>query len=70
MSLKTTLKNFKWGYLLIAIVLCAAGVCFLAFPKEAINTSSYIISGCSLVVGLTIGIKYLIDKSDRSHVVL
>ena len=63
MSLKTALKNFKWGYLLIAIVLCAAGVCFLAFPKEAVKTSSYIISGCSLIVGLTIGIKYLINKN-------
>lgn len=63
MSLKSALKAFKWGYLLIAVVLLAAGICFLAFPKEAIKTSSYIISGCTLIVGLTIGIKYLINKN-------
>ena len=62
MKLINALKKIKWGYLFISLVLCASGVCFLVFPEETVKTSSYIISACSLLVGITVGIKFLIDK--------
>ena len=31
------IKNFKWGYLLFAILFTAAGLCFLAFPEDALK---------------------------------
>mgnify|MGYP002764818688 CR=1 FL=1 len=31
------IKNFKWGYLLFAILFTAAGLCFLSFPEDALK---------------------------------
>ncbi len=31
------IKNFKWGYLLFAILFTAGGLCFLSFPEDALK---------------------------------
>ena len=31
------IKNFKWGYLLFAILFTGAGLCFLSFPEDALK---------------------------------
>ncbi|MDD6980788.1 MAG: DUF308 domain-containing protein [Clostridia bacterium] len=36
-SLWTKIKDFKWGYLLFAILFAGAGICFLSFGENAIK---------------------------------
>lgn len=31
------IKNFKWGYLLFAVLFTAGGLCFLTFPEDALK---------------------------------
>lgn len=31
------IKNFKWGYLLFAVLFTAGGICFLSFPEDALR---------------------------------
>ena len=52
MKLISAIKNFRWGYLFVSIILCAVGVCFAIFPIESLRTVSYVIAGAALVFGI------------------
>lgn len=43
MGILKSIKSFRWGYLAIAIILCVAGACFVIYPTQAMNITSYII---------------------------
>ncbi len=62
MGLIKAIKNFKWGYLLISVILCLAGVCFVVYPNQSMTTGSYVIGGASLLVGIILVIKVLADR--------
>ena len=55
-------KKFRWGYLLISLVLCAVGLCFILFPNHSIKIGSYIIAAAAILVGLILAIKVLADR--------
>ena len=43
------IKRFRWGNLLIAILLCVVGVCFIGYPLESMKTGSYIIGAFTTI---------------------
>ena len=55
-------KKFRWGYLLISLVLCAVGLCFIFFPNDSIKIGSYIIAAAAMLVGIILAIKVLADR--------
>lgn len=62
MSLINSIKKFRFGYLLLAILLCASGVVIIAYPKQSMTTVSYIIGFVALVGGIVQVIKILADR--------
>lgn len=62
MGLIKAIKSFRWGYLLISIILCLAGACFIIYPTQTMTTGSYIIAGSALLVGIVLVIKVLADR--------
>lgn len=52
MGLFGSLKRFKWGYFIIAILLCAVGLCFIVYPTQSLNITSYTIGGVALIAGI------------------
>ncbi len=58
----SSVKKFRWGYLLISLVLCAVGLCFIIYPNNSIKIGSYIIAGAAVLVGIILAIKVLADR--------
>lgn len=56
------IKKFRWGELLIAIILCVVGVCFIGYPLETMKTGSYIIGFFTLVGAIVQAVNVLADK--------
>lgn len=57
-----SVKKFRWGYLLISLVLCAVGLCFIIYPNNSIKIGSYIIAAAAMLVGIILAIKVLADR--------
>ncbi len=55
-------KKFRWGYLLISLILCIVGLCFIIYPNNSIKIGSYIIAGAAMLVGVILAIKVLADR--------
>lgn len=55
-------KKFRWGYLLISLVLLAVGLCFIIYPNNSIKIGSYIIAGAAMLVGIVLAIKVLAER--------
>ena len=64
MRIINSIKNFRWGYLLISIILCCVGICFIIFPIESLRTVSYVIAGSALFFG-TVQIIALLANRQR-----
>lgn len=62
MKLINSIKNFRWGYLFVSIILCAVGVCFMIFPIESLRTISYVIAGGALIFGIVQIIAFLANR--------
>ncbi len=62
MGLINSLKRFKWGYLIISILLCAVGLCFIIYPTQSLKTTSFIIGGVALTAGVVQIVKILADR--------
>ncbi len=62
MSLKNSIKNFRFGYLLLAILLCTSGLLIIIYPNESMTTVSYIIGAIALVGGILQVVKILADR--------
>jgi len=62
MSLIKAIKNFRFGYLLLSILLCACGVVIIAYPMESMTTVSYIIGFVALIGGIIQVVKILADR--------
>lgn len=58
----SSIKKFRWGYLLISFVLCAVGLCFIIYPNDSIKIGSYIIAGAAMLVGVILAVKVLADR--------
>ena len=58
----SSVKKFRWGYLLISLVLCAVGLCFIIYPNNSIKIGSYIIATAAMLVGIILAIKVLADR--------
>jgi uncharacterized membrane protein HdeD (DUF308 family) len=58
----SSVKKFRWGYLLISLVLCAVGLCFIIYPNNSIKIGSYIIAAAAMLVGIILAIKVLADR--------
>lgn len=56
------IKRFRWGYLLISVILCLAGACFIVYPTQSMTVGSYTIGGASILVGIILVIKVLADR--------
>ena len=41
MSFKEKVKKFRFGYLLLAIMLCACGALIIVYPNESMKTVCY-----------------------------
>lgn len=59
MGIISSIRSFKWGYLLISILLCACGLCFLVFNQQPLKVVAYIIGAACLLVGIILGVKVL-----------
>ena len=55
------LKEFKWGYIILTILIAAAGVCFIAF-RETLSTIALIMGILLTLVGVVFGILTIADK--------
>ena len=62
MSLVNSIKNFRFGYLLLAILLCASGLLIIIYPNESMTTVSYIIGAITLIGGIVQVIKILANR--------
>ena len=62
MGLIKAIKNFRWGYLLISIILCAVGACFIAYPTQSMTVGSYTIGCASILVGIVLVVKVLANR--------
>lgn len=62
MKIITTLKNFRWGYLLLSVVLCLVGICFVIFPSQSLRTVSYVIAAVTIIFGIVGFVKVLADR--------
>ena len=62
MGLINSFKRFKWGYLILSILLCAVGLCFIIYPTQSLNTTSFIIGGVALAAGVVQIVKILADR--------
>ncbi len=62
MGILKSIKSFRWGYLVIAIILCVAGACFVIYPTQAMNITSYIIGGVALIASIVQLVKILSAK--------
>lgn len=62
MGLIKAIKSFRWGYLLISIILCLTGACFIIYPNQSMKTGSYVIAGAALIVGIILVIRVLADR--------
>ena len=62
MGLVKAIKNFKWGYLLISLILSLAGLCFIIYPNQSMKTGSYVIACAALIVGIILVIKVLANR--------
>lgn len=58
----SSIKKFRWGYLLISFILCGVGLCFIIYPNDSIKIGSYIIAGAAMLVGIILAIKVLADR--------
>ena len=57
-----SVKKFRWGYLLISLILCIVGLCFIIYPNDSIKIGSYIIAGAAMLVGIVLAIKVLAER--------
>ena len=55
------LKKFKWGYILIALLIAAAGVCFIAF-RETLSTIALVMGIILMAFGVVFAVVTLADK--------
>jgi len=62
MGLIKSIKSFRWGYLLISVILCVVGACFIVYPTQSMNIGSYTIGGASILVGLVLVVKVLANR--------
>lgn len=62
MGLIKAIKNFRWGYLVISVILVALGLCVIVFPTESFTTVSYIIAGGTTLAGIIMVVKILADR--------
>jgi len=62
MSFKEKVKKFRFGYLLLAIMLCACGALIIVYPNESMKTVCYIIGFVALVGGIIQVVKILADR--------
>ena len=62
MSLASSIKNFRFGYLLLAILLCVSGFLIIVYPNESMTTVSYIIGAIALIGGILQVVKILADR--------
>ena len=62
MGIIKAIASFKWGYLLIAILLCLAGLCVIFYPTESFTAVSYIIACGAIASGIVLLVKVLADR--------
>ena len=62
MSFKEKIKKFRFGYLLLAILLCACGALIITYPNESMTTVCYIIGFVALIGGIIQVVKILADR--------
>ena len=62
MAFLEKLKKFRFGYLVLAILLCACGLLIIIYPNESMTTVSYIIGAVTLIGGIVQVIKILADR--------
>ena len=62
MSFIEKVKKFRFGYLLLAIMLCACGALIVIYPNESMKTVCYIIGFTTLVGGIIQVVKILADR--------
>ena len=62
MSLGTKIKNFRFGYLLLAIMLCVCGALIILYPNESMTTVCYIIAITTLIGGIIQVVKILSNR--------
>ena len=58
------IKNFKWGYLLFALLFLCGGIAFLAFPEEGLKVVKMVI-GIMAIVFAVIHIALTLAKKER-----
>lgn len=62
MGIIKAIKSFRWGYLLISIILCLVGACFIVYPTQSMTIGSYTIGGASILVGIVLVVKVLANR--------
>ncbi|MBO5211952.1 MAG: DUF308 domain-containing protein [Clostridia bacterium] len=61
-KITSAIKNFRWGYLLIAVTLCTLGVLCFIFQEKFLQTIGYIVGGAVLLFGIILAIKILAER--------
>ncbi len=62
MGLIKKIKEFKWGYVLIALALIALGLCFLVWSEEALKTLAIVIGVILMLASVTTTVTALASK--------
>ncbi len=56
------LKNFKWGYLLFALLFLGGGIAFIAFPQDGLRVVKLVIGITAIVFAVVYGVFTLAGK--------
>ena len=61
-KITSAIKNFRWGYLFIAVLLCTLGILCFVFQEKFLQTIGYIVGGSVLLFGIVLAIKILAER--------
>ncbi|MFA5561972.1 MAG: DUF308 domain-containing protein [Eubacteriales bacterium] len=61
MKITEAIKNFKWGYIVLFLILCGAGVALLFYPGESMKAMAYIVGFSALLLGILQGVRILAE---------
>ena len=62
MKVLDAIKKFKWGYIFLALITAAIGICFLAFGNDSLNTLAIVIGVVIIVGAIVLAVSALAAK--------
>ena len=62
MKVLDAIKKFKWGYIFLALITAAIGICFLAFGNDSLHTLAIVIGVVIIVGAIVLAVSALAAK--------